>query len=142
MATVFVTGGAGFIGSAFVQLLLAEQPDLQIVNYDALTYAGNLENLHGVDDARHKFIKGDICDAESVIAALPEACDAIFNFAAESHVDRSISSAEEFLRTNVIGTHVLLDAARERRVGRFVQVSTDEVMGSLADDSDDYFNED
>ena len=142
MATIFVTGGAGFIGSAFVRLVLAREPDVQIINYDALTYAGNLENLQGVDGNRHRFIKGDICDAGSVLAALPEACDAIFNFAAESHVDRSISSAEEFLRTNVIGTQVLLDAARERRVGRFVQVSTDEVMGSLADDWDDYFTED
>jgi len=142
MATVFVTGGAGFIGSAFVRLVLAEQLDINIVNYDALTYAGNLENLQGVDDARHKFVKGDICDARGVLAALPEAAHAIFNFAAESHVDRSISSAEEFLRTNVIGTQVLLDAAREKRVTRFVQVSTDEVMGSLADDSDEYFTED
>jgi len=142
MATVFVTGGAGFIGSAFVRLVLAEQLDINIVNYDALTYAGNLENLQGVDDARHKFVKGDICDARGVLAALPEGCQAVFNFAAESHVDRSISSAEEFLRTNVIGTQVLLDAAREKRVTRFVQVSTDEVMGSLADDSDEYFTED
>ena len=142
MTTVFVTGGAGFIGSAFVRLLQAEQDYIDVINYDALTYAGNLENLQGVDGSRHKFVKGDICDSERVLAALPDGCAAIFNFAAESHVDRSISSAEEFLRTNVIGTQVLLDAARERRVGRFVQVSTDEVMGSLADDSEDYFTED
>ncbi|HEY2867662.1 MAG TPA: dTDP-glucose 4,6-dehydratase [Pyrinomonadaceae bacterium] len=141
MTSIFVTGGAGFIGSAFVRLALDNRPDIRIVNFDALTYAGNLENLGGVDAKRHNFIKGDICDAESVLAALPEGCDAIFNFAAESHVDRSISSAEEFLRTNVIGTQVLLDAARERRVGRFVQISTDEVMGSLPDNSDEYFTE-
>ena len=141
MRTIFVTGGAGFIGSAFVRLVLDEDPDVSIVDYDALTYAGNLENLSGVDDARHTFIKGDICDREAVLAAVPEGCDAIFNFAAESHVDRSISSADEFLRTNVIGTQVLLDAARAKGVRRFVQVSTDEVMGTLPDDSDEYFTE-
>ena len=141
MRTIFVTGGAGFIGSAFVRLVLDEQPDVSIVDYDAQTYAGNLENLSGVDNARHTFIKGDICDREAVLAAVPEGCDAIFNFAAESHVDRSITSADEFLRTNVIGTQVLLDAARARDVRRFVQVSTDEVMGTLPDDSDEYFTE-
>ncbi len=141
MRTIFVTGGAGFIGSAFVRLVLDEHPDVSIVDYDALTYAGNLENLSGVDDARHTFIKGDICDREAVMAAVPEGCDAVFNFAAESHVDRSISSADEFLRTNVIGTQVLLDAARAKGVRRFVQVSTDEVMGTLPDDSDEYFTE-
>lgn len=136
-----MTGGAGFIGSAFVRMVLAEHPDVSIVDYDALTYAGNLENLAGVDGDRHTFIKGDICDREAVMAAVPEGCDAIFNFAAESHVDRSIHSADEFLRTNVIGTQVLLDAARAKGVRRFVQISTDEVMGTLPDDSDDYFTE-
>lgn len=142
MQKIFVTGGAGFIGSAFVRLVLDEHADASIVDLDALTYAGNLENLAGVDAARHTFIKGDICDRDAVMAAIPEGCDAVFNFAAESHVDRSISSADEFLRTNVIGTQVLLDAARAKGVRRFVQVSTDEVMGSLADESDDYFTED
>ncbi len=141
MASIFVTGGAGFIGSAFVRMVLEQQLDVSIVDLDALTYAGNLENLAGVDPARHKFVQGDICDPAAVMAALPADCDAIFNFAAESHVDRSIASAAEFLRTNVIGTQVLLDAARERGVRRFVQISTDEVMGSLADDSGDYFTE-
>jgi dTDP-glucose 4,6-dehydratase len=141
MRTIFVTGGAGFIGSAFVRLVLDEQPDVRVLNFDALTYAGNLENLKDLDACRQEFIKGDICDRESVLAAMPEGCDAIFNFAAESHVDRSIHSADEFLRTNIIGTQVLLDAARERGVRRFVQISTDEVMGSLADDSDEYFTE-
>ena len=141
MRTIFVTGAAGFIGSAFVRIVLADQADLSIINYDALTYAGNLENLAGVDEARHKFIKGDICDREAVLAAVPRDCDAIFNFAAESHVDRSITSADEFLRTNIIGTQVLLDAARAKGVRRFVQVSTDEVMGSLPDDSDEFFTE-
>ena len=141
MSVIFVTGGAGFIGSAFVRLILGERPDLKIVDLDALTYAGNLENLSGVDESRHTFVKADICDRDAVMAAVPEGADAIFNFAAESHVDRSIYSADEFLRTNIIGTQVLLDAARAKKVKRFVQVSTDEVMGSLPDDSDEYFTE-
>lgn len=141
MAIIFVTGGAGFIGSAFVRLTLAENPDLSVVNFDALTYAGNLENLAGAPESRHRFIRGDICDREAVLDAIPVGCDAIFNFAAESHVDRSITSADEFLRTNVIGTQVLLDAARAKKVRRFIQVSTDEVMGSLPDDSNEYFTE-
>jgi dTDP-glucose 4,6-dehydratase len=90
---------------------------------------------------RHTFIRGDICSADDVARAVPDDCDAIFNFAAESHVDRSINSADEFLRTNIIGTQVLLDAARAKGVRRFVQVSTDEVMGSLPEDTDDYFTE-
>ena len=141
MKDIFVTGGAGFIGSAFVRMVLDEHPDISIIDFDALTYAGNLENLAGVDETRHTFVKGDICDRDAVMAAVPEGCDAIFNFAAESHVDRSIYSPDEFLRTNVIGTQVLLDAARSKGVGRFVQISTDEVMGSLPDDSNDFFTE-
>jgi dTDP-glucose 4,6-dehydratase len=137
----FVTGGAGFIGSAFVRLVFDEEPNAEIVNFDALTYAGNLENLSDVKDDRHKFVRGNICSADEVMAALPDGCDAIFNFAAESHVDRSIHSAEEFLQTNVVGTQILLDAARAKGVSRFVQISTDEVMGSLAENSDDYFTE-
>lgn len=141
MRTIFVTGGAGFIGSAFIRYVLAERSDLEIVDLDSLTYAGNLENLAGLDPVRHRFIKGDICDREAVMAAMPEGCDAVFNFAAESHVDRSINSADEFLRTNVIGTQVLLDVARMKGVRRFVQISTDEVMGSLPEDSDEFFTE-
>ncbi len=141
MKTIVVTGGAGFIGSAFVRQVLERQPDIRIIDLDALTYAGNIENLAGVDGERHQFIRGDICDRVAVLAAVPDGCDAVFNFAAESHVDRSITSAAEFLRTNIIGTQVLLDAARERGVRRFVQVSTDEVMGSLNDESNDYFTE-
>jgi dTDP-glucose 4,6-dehydratase len=141
MKTIFVTGGAGFIGSAFIHLILRETSDLEVVNFDSLTYAGNLENLKGADEARHHFVKGDICDKDAVLAALPENCEAVFNFAAESHVDRSISSAGEFVLTNVLGTQVLLDAARARGVKRFVQVSTDEVMGSLPDESNLYFTE-
>ena len=141
MKTLFVTGGAGFIGSAFIRLVLDETDDVRIVDLDALTYAGNLENLNGIDESRHSFIRGDICDRATVLAAIPDNCDAIFNFAAESHVDRSINSADEFLRTNIIGTQVLLDAARTKNVRRFVQISTDEVMGSLPEGSDEFFTE-
>ncbi len=136
-----MTGGAGFIGSAFVRLILKETSDVKIVNFDALTYAGNLDNLRGLDESRHQFIIGDICNKDEVLAALPEDADAIFNFAAESHVDRSISSASEFVLTNVLGTQVLLDAARAKNARRFVQISTDEVQGSLPDDSDLFFTE-
>ena len=141
MKTIFVTGGAGFIGSAFIRLVLEETADVGIVNFDALTYAGNPENLNGLDENRHRFVKGDICRKEEVFAALPADADAIFNFAAESHVDRSIASASEFVLTNVLGTQVLLDAARAKNVRRFVQISTDEVQGSLPDNSDLFFTE-
>jgi len=140
MPTLFITGGAGFIGSAFIRLILKERPTYQIINFDALTYAGNLDNLADLENGRHQFVRGDIAVKEQVMASLPEEADAIVNFAAESHVDRSILSAHEFLRTNIIGTQVLLDAARERKVKRFLQVSTDEVMGSL-EGEDDFFTE-
>lgn len=136
-----MTGGAGFIGSAFTRLILENTDDVGIVNFDALTYAGNLENLVGLDGARHRFVKGDICDKHAVFGALPDKADAVFNFAAESHVDRSISSADEFLKTNVMGAQVLLDVARAKGVKRFVQISTDEVMGSLAEDDHSFFTE-
>jgi dTDP-glucose 4,6-dehydratase len=142
MRKFFVTGGAGFIGSAFVRLLLGERPDAQVTNFDALTYAGNLDNLEGLDPARHRFVRGDIADPRAVLSALEEGTDILFNFAAESHVDRSIESADEFLRTNVLGTQVLLDAARERKVRRFVMISTDEVMGSLPEDDAAFFTDD
>ena len=141
MKTIFVTGGAGFIGSAFIRLILEETSDVKIVNFDALTYAGNLENLKDLDETRHQFVKGDICVKDEVLNALPYDSEAIFNFAAESHVDRSIASASEFVLTNVLGTQILLDAARAKNIGRFVQVSTDEVQGSLPDDSNSYFTE-
>ena len=141
MKTLFITGGAGFIGSAFIHLILSETSDITITNFDLLTYAGNLDNLSGLDPSRHNFIKGDICDAAAVLAAIPDEADAVINFAAESHVDRSIASASEFISTNVLGTQVLLDAARAKSVKRFCQVSTDEVMGSLPEDSDELFTE-
>ena len=141
MNNLFVTGGAGFIGSAFLRLLIDENYSGVITVFDALTYAGNLDNLTGLDKKRYSFVHGDIADRDAVLSALEPATDAIINFAAESHVDRSIASADKFLRTNIIGTQVLLDAARERRVKRFVQISTDEVMGSLPENEHAYFTE-
>lgn len=132
MPTLFVTGGCGFIGSTFIRDLLDRDSSIHIINYDALTYAGNLENLASVaDHPRYRFIKGDITDRESVWNALGEGVDAVINFAAESHVDRSILDSSPFVKTNVLGTQVLLDCARAKKVQRFVQVSTDEVYGSL-----------
>ena len=128
---IVVTGGAGFIGSNFIRHVLRGHPDDEIANLDKLTYAGNPENLRDLeDDARYSFVKGDICDPE-VVDAVVAGADAIVNFAAETHVDRSISGPEDFIRTDVIGTHVLLDAARRHDVGRFLQVSTDEVYGDV-----------
>ena len=125
-----VTGGAGFIGSNFVRFMLRRYDDLEVVNLDKLTYAGNLENLRDIeDDARYTFVKGDICDAAVVRAALRGA-DAVVNFAAETHVDRSISGPQDFISTDVLGTHTLLEAVRELEIARYVQISTDEVYGS------------
>jgi dTDP-glucose 4,6-dehydratase len=134
MPTCVVTGGAGFIGSSFVRLALAERPDLHVVTVDLLTYAGNLENLAGVPDDRHTFVRADITDPDAMRRAVPDGADALVNFAAETHVDRSILGPLAFVRTNVTGTQLLLDAARDRGVGRFLQVSTDEVYGALGTD--------
>jgi dTDP-glucose 4,6-dehydratase len=142
MPRFFVTGGAGFIGSALVRMLLERADFCEIINFDALTYAGNLDNLKGLDENMHRFVRGNIADRVAVLDVLTEGTDAIINFAAESHVDRSIFSAAEFITTNALGTQVLLDCARERRVKRFLQVSTDEVMGSLPDDENAFFTED
>ena len=142
MTRLFVTGGAGFIGSAFVRLLAAEAPHYQLTNFDALTYAGNPDNLTGIEGDNYQFVRGDITDKRAVLEALDEGVDTILNFAAESHVDRSIQSADEFVRTNILGVQVLLDCGRARRVKRFVQVSTDEVMGSLPEDEKAFFRED
>jgi dTDP-glucose 4,6-dehydratase len=132
---LLVTGGAGFIGSCFVRMVRRRRPDDLVVNLDALTYAGNLENLAALEgDPKHVFVKGDIRDG-ALVAQLIEThrVDAVVNFAAESHVDRSILSAEPFVDTNVVGTLRLLEAARAKKIGRFLQVSTDEVYGSLGD---------
>ncbi|MFA4905341.1 MAG: dTDP-glucose 4,6-dehydratase [Candidatus Margulisiibacteriota bacterium] len=129
---VLVTGGAGFIGSNFIRYFLNRHPDDQVVNFDKLTYAGNLENLKDVEkDPRYKFIKGDICDPGAVEAAVAPGVDAIINFAAESHVDRSIQSAGSFVQTDVYGTYVLLEAVKMHKIGRYIQISTDEVYGSI-----------
>jgi dTDP-glucose 4,6-dehydratase len=128
---VLVTGGAGFIGSNLVRLLLHEEPDVEIVNLDKLTYAGNLENLADVADCpRYHFVHGDIAEPELVQRVFAKGFDAVVHLAAETHVDRSIEDAAPFLRTNVTGTQVLLEAARRFRVPRFLHVSTDEVYGS------------
>ncbi len=138
---IFVTGGAGFIGSNFILYLLKKHPDISIVNLDILTYAGNLENLQSAEgDPRYRFVKGDICDAE-VVNDLVGACDAVVHFAAESHVDRSITNAQEFVQTNVMGTHTLLEAALKNGKKRFHHISTDEVFGSLELESDEKFND-
>jgi len=130
---LLVTGGAGFIGSNFIHYMLAQHAQLQIVNFDALTYAGNLENLKSIEqDKRYRFFKGNIAlreDVQSVFKS--QAFDAVVHFAAESHVDRSLLDPEPFILTNILGTQRLLDACREFSVPRFVHVSTDEVYGSL-----------
>ena len=133
MRNILVTGGAGFIGSNFVRMVLAEHQDCFVVNLDKLTYAGNLENLAGfLEHKNHKFIKGDICDGE-LIGKIIDECkiDAIINFAAESHVDRSITEPKIFIDTNIAGTLTLLEAARDKKLERFIQISTDEVYGEL-----------
>ena len=137
---LLVTGGAGFIGANFILYWLEKYPDDYIVNFDKLTYAGNLESLKSVaDNPRYSFVKGDICEASAVDPLVTE-CDVIVHFAAESHVDRSISGPAVFVKTNVIGTQVLLDAAVKHKK-RFHHISTDEVFGSLSLDSTEKFNE-
>jgi dTDP-glucose 4,6-dehydratase len=129
---ILVTGGCGFIGSNYVRYLLETDPDAQVINYDRLTYAGNLENLADLaGNPRYRFVHGDITDRGRVREALGGGVSALVHFAAESHVDRSIHDSGPFVHTNVLGTQVLLDAAREFGVPRFVNVSTDEVYGSL-----------
>src|SRR5437588_10663881 len=132
MPSVLVTGGCGFIGSNFIRYVLETDPAVTVVNFDCLTYAGNLQNLADVaQHPRYRFVRGDITDRQAVDAACRTGVQGIIHFAAESHVDRSIQDSGPFVRTNVLGTQVLLDAAREFGVERFVNVSTDEVYGSL-----------
>ena len=142
MKKILITGGAGFIGSNFVHHILAER-DYQIVNLDKLTYAGNLENLRDIEDhPNYKFVQGDIADhvfMDGLFAA--ENFDGVINFAAETHVDRSIADSSPFVKTNILGTHVLLEMARKHDIKKFHQVSTDEVYGDLGDNSSDYFTE-
>ncbi|HEX2837786.1 MAG TPA: GDP-mannose 4,6-dehydratase, partial [Phycisphaerales bacterium] len=134
---ILLTGGAGFIGSNFVHLVLKHRPTYRITNLDSLTYSGNLENLTEAEkNPNYRFVKGDICD-DTLVAGLIDDCDAVVHMAAESHVDRSILDSKPFVVSNVIGTQTLLDAARKakggewKKKGRFVYVSTDEVYGSL-----------
>jgi dTDP-glucose 4,6-dehydratase len=129
---LIVTGGAGFIGSNFIRYILEDRPDYSVINFDALTYAGNLENLSRLDEnPRYQFVRGDVAAVDQVKILLQGGVDAIINFAAESHVDRSIMDANSFVKTNIIGTQVLLEAARKIPGLRFIQISTDEVYGSL-----------
>jgi dTDP-glucose 4,6-dehydratase len=131
---ILITGGAGFIGSNFIHYLLRNYDDVEIVNFDKLTYAGNLENLKDItSDARYHFIKGDICDSQMITDVMKNTrIDQIINFAAESHVDRSISGPETFIQTDIFGSFNLLEACRKYDVKRYVQISTDEVYGSIA----------
>ncbi len=138
---ILVTGGAGFIGSNFILHYMAAHPNDEVVNYDKLTYAGNLENLHSVENNPHySFIHADICDPIAVGKAM-QGVDIVAHFAAESHVDRSISEPAPFIMTNILGTQVLLDAAVKNNVQRFHHVSTDEVFGSLSLDDKNKFSE-
>ncbi len=142
---ILVCGGAGFIGSNFIQYILQTRPDASVINFDALTYAGNRDNhAHLENDARYKFVLGNICDASALERAIVEhKPDAIINFAAETHVDRSIHlGSREFVMTNVVGVQTILDAVRRHNIGRFVQVSTDEVFGTLPLEGGTPFRED
>ena len=136
MKNYLVTGGAGFIGSNYIRYLFEKYgDDVRVINLDKLTYAGNLDNLRDIEKhANYRFVKGDICDQAVVNALMPEV-DVVVNFAAESHVDRSIGSPDDFIKTDVYGAFVLLEAARKVGVQKFVQISTDEVYGSIIDGS-------
>jgi len=131
MKTLLVTGGAGFIGSNFIRYILNTHPDYKVINLDKLTYCGNLNSLKDVRESRnYRFVKGDICDPK-VVRQTMKGCNFVLNFAAQTHVDRSIKDSSEFIKTNVTGTQVLLDAARKFKVKRFIHISTDEVYGDI-----------
>lgn len=139
MTTILVTGGAGFIGNCFIRHMLQKYSNYKIINLDALTYAGNLENLYDVkDNPNYEFVNGDICDKD-LVTQIVSGVDMIVNFAAETHVDRSITGPEIFIETNIKGTMTLLQAAKEFNIERYLQVSTDEVYGTLGDTG--YFTE-
>lgn len=139
MTNILVTGGAGFIGSNFVKYMVDKYPEYNIINLDALTYCGNLENLKDIENKdNYSFVKGDIRD-KSIVDDLVKKCDYVINFAAESHVDRSIEDPEIFIKSNVLGTQVLLNAAKEFGVEKYIQISTDEVYGTLGESG--YFTE-
>jgi dTDP-glucose 4,6-dehydratase len=127
---ILVTGGAGFIGSNFIRYMLENYPAYSIINLDKLTYAGNLDNLAGLEaNSRYRFVRGDIAD-QAWVNRIAQEGDAVIHFAAETHVDRSIVNADEFIRTNVYGTYVLLEASKKYQHQKFVHISTDEVYGS------------
>ena len=139
MTSVLVTGGAGFIGSNFVRYMVDKYPEYDIINLDALTYSGNLENLKDIENKEnYSFVKGDIRD-KSIVDDLVKKCDYVINFAAESHVDRSIFDPEIFIKSNVLGTQVLLNASKKFGVEKYIQISTDEVYGTLGESG--YFTE-
>lgn len=132
LKNILVTGGAGFIGSNFLHFMVNKYPDYRFINLDLLTYAGNLENLTTIERrSNYKFVKGDITDQNLVDKLVKEKVDCIVNFAAETHVDRSIQDPQKFLQTNVLGTQVLLEAAKKYQIKKYIQISTDEVYGSL-----------
>ena len=134
MEKILVTGGCGFIGSNFIRHILDVEKNVEVINFDLLTYAGNLANLKDVEkNPRLSFVKGDIADKAAVDSAMAKGVNAVIHFAAESHVDRSILDSSPFIRSNVMGTQVLLDSAKAHKVDRFVHVSTDEVYGTLGD---------
>ena len=137
---ILVTGGAGFIGSNFINYWLKNHPKDKIINLDKLTYAGHLSSLEDITNINYKFVKGDICDTKLVDSIMKEV-DYVVHFAAESHVDRSITGPSIFIQTNIVGTHVLLESALKYKIKRFHHISTDEVFGSLDLDSNDKFNE-
>jgi len=142
MRKILVTGGAGFIGSNFIHFMLKRHKEITIVNLDALTYAGNLENLKSIEkDPRYTFLKGDITNAKDVETAI-KGCDTVVHFAAESHVDRSILEPSTFIKTNILGTQIMLNASLKEGIKRFHHVSTDEVFGSLPMDPSKKFKED
>ena len=132
---ILITGGAGFIGSNFIRHILNKYPEYKIINLDRLTYCGNLENLKDIQNkSNYKFIRGDICDSKLVDKLLKD-CNVIVNFAAQTHVDRSIVDSSEFIRTNFYGTYVLLESAKKYKIDKLIQISTDEVYGSIENGS-------